>query len=221
MKTNRKFELTDETFTFPSGLVLRRIRALRDIKRHCVNKGDLGGFVESEKNLSQVGQSWVGGEAKVYGSAWVYGKCLISKSAKVFGDARVHGNAWIHGKAKVYGEARVSQKARVRDTAHIYDYAQVKGHALVSGVTKISGNSVVLDGDQILNKDEQASCAAEGENPTAIQHSVLEVNLLADLPEQEADTLLEALVERSVVRREFNASQERLVQLRKVINSFK
>lgn len=44
-------------------------------------KGDLGGFVEKESNLSHDGKAWVCGDAKVWGNA------------EVCGDAEVWGNA--------------------------------------------------------------------------------------------------------------------------------
>lgn len=90
---------------------LYRIKALKDFGH--VKKGDLGGFIESEKNLSQDG------------NAWIYG------DARVFGDAEVSGNAKVYGNAEVYGDAIV------------YGDAKVSGHARVSGHDWISGNSEV------------------------------------------------------------------------------
>ena len=45
----KKYKLTDETIKH-KGRVLRRIEALKDFAD--VKKGDKGGFVESENNLS-------------------------------------------------------------------------------------------------------------------------------------------------------------------------
>ena len=60
----KKYELTDETMEV-CGRTLHRIRALRDIGTN-VKKDDLGGFIESESNLSQDDDGWVFGEAMVY-----------------------------------------------------------------------------------------------------------------------------------------------------------
>ena len=38
-----------------------------------VKKGNLGGFVNSEENLSHDGNCWVYGNARVYGNAKVHG----------------------------------------------------------------------------------------------------------------------------------------------------
>ena len=53
---NQKYEITD--IVHPQYPWLHRIRALRDV-REDVHAGDLGGFVQSEENLSQEGQCWV------------------------------------------------------------------------------------------------------------------------------------------------------------------
>lgn len=79
-----KYELTDETIDV-SGTTLHRIKALKDFGN--VKKGELGGYVESEYNLSQIGNCWVYGNARVCGDAWVYG------NAELCGNARVYGNA--------------------------------------------------------------------------------------------------------------------------------
>ena len=73
---NNKYEFTEETISW-DGKILHRIKALRTIEG-IVNKGDLGGLLEAEDNLS------------IGGNAWVYG------DAKVYDNARVSGNAWVY-----------------------------------------------------------------------------------------------------------------------------
>ena len=60
-----KFKLTAEKKEW-FGITLYRIEALIDFND--VKKGDKGGFLEKESNLSQVsGNAWVYGDARVYG----------------------------------------------------------------------------------------------------------------------------------------------------------
>jgi len=80
----KKYELTSET-KIVFGHILYRIKALSSFG--CVSAGDLGGFLESEKNLSQNGNAWVFGNAEVYGDA------RVSGDARVYGDARASGDA--------------------------------------------------------------------------------------------------------------------------------
>ena len=84
----KKYEFTGETKEI-GGKILHRIRALIDIPEHDVKAGDLGGWIEAERNLSQNGAAWVTGEALVMDSAWV------TDSARVTGSARVMGSAWV------------------------------------------------------------------------------------------------------------------------------
>lgn len=60
-----KYELTKNTKVV-DGKTLYQIRAIKDFGD--VDKGDLGGWIEAEKNLSQEGNCWVSGDARVYGT---------------------------------------------------------------------------------------------------------------------------------------------------------
>lgn len=61
----KKFELTEEFIINNSGIKLYRIKALKDFSD--VKKGDFWGYVQQERNLSQFGNAWVCGDAKVFG----------------------------------------------------------------------------------------------------------------------------------------------------------
>ena len=130
----KKFELTAEFVTNVFGKKLFRIKAL--VAFGNIEKGELGGFIEKEDNLSHDGDAWVFGNARVSGNARVYddaqvsgdarvyGNAQVSGNARVYDDAQVYGNAQVSGDARVYGNAQVSGDARVYDDA---DYAVVKG----------------------------------------------------------------------------------------------
>ena len=116
----KKYKLTDETIQV-FGHTLHRIEALTHFSD--VYKGDKGGFVESEDNLSQKGDCWIYGTAKVYGNAMVYG------NAEVYGDASVYNNARISDNAKVCGDAKV------------FGGAVIHGRAVIGGDAKVANNS--------------------------------------------------------------------------------
>ena len=159
MKVKKKYELTSETIKF-NGVTLHRIKALKDFSD--VKAGDLGGWVEEEENLSQMGDSWIYSNAKVYGDAQVYGNAkvcgdaMVCGSAKVCGDtkvcdnAEVCGNVYIYGSAEVYGHAKVYDNAIVYGKAQVYDYARVFDFALVCGSAEICGNAEVYDNAKIF-----------------------------------------------------------------------
>lgn len=140
----KKYELTSETKVI-NGVELHRIKALKSFGS--VKKGELGGWVESEKNLSQYGDAWVFKNAKVYrnakvrGDAWVSGNAEVGGDAKVFGHAVVVGNAWVDDKAEVCGDAKVDGDAKVCGNAKVYGNATVGGKAEVCGNAKVDDNA--------------------------------------------------------------------------------
>jgi len=169
MKTEKKYELTDETIEI-DGHVLHRIRAVRDFTLNDgteIKKGDLGGFLEKEDNLSHEGNCWVYDNAKVFSDACVYGNAQVFNNAWVAGDAHVHmrarifedahvtgdasvcDSASVHGKAYIYGSAAIQNNAHVSgdvtvcDIARIYDNAWVSGYANIFGDVRICGRAVV------------------------------------------------------------------------------
>lgn len=78
---DKKYKLTSnkkEHF----GRTLYQIEALKDFGD--VLKGDKGGYIEKEANLSQEDKAWVYGNANVYGEAQVYGNAQVSGEARVF-----------------------------------------------------------------------------------------------------------------------------------------
>jgi carbonic anhydrase/acetyltransferase-like protein (isoleucine patch superfamily) len=138
----RKYEITNETH--PNNKNLKRIRALKDFSN--VKRGELGGFIESEKNLDQEGNCWLSGNAKVFrnavvsGDAVVSGNAVVSGYAKVYGDAVVSHNAVVSWNAVVSGDAVVSWNAVVYGDAEVSGYAKVYGDAVVSDNAQVYGD---------------------------------------------------------------------------------
>ena len=132
-----KYEMLQDDKIEVSGHILYRIRALKDFKG--AKAGDLGGYIEGEKNLSHRNNCWVYGSAYVYDNAHVYGNARVCDSTCVFGNARVYGSAYVFGNAHVFGNARVCDNACVFDNAHVY------GNARVCDSTCVYGNAHVYD----------------------------------------------------------------------------
>ena len=90
----KKYKLTEE-YTTIGDKKLYRIEALKDFSN--VKKGDKGGFVESEYNLSQYNNCWIHDDAIVYSSAKICDNAIIYGDARVFGNARICDNAMVFG----------------------------------------------------------------------------------------------------------------------------
>ena len=144
----KKYKLTDETINV-NGKTLYRIKSLKDFGN--VKKGDKGGFVEKEENLSQSGDCWVYDNAKVYNNAKVFDYADIYGNAEIFGNAIVSGNARVYGNAKVYHYAMVYDDAEVCDNAIISGNAEVYHDAAVYGNARVFGNAEICGKAEIAN----------------------------------------------------------------------
>ena len=147
---NDKFRLTNEKMIY-NGHTLYRIQALADIpvermfvKPKVIKAGTLGGWVESEFNLSILDSSWIADEAKVYGDASVDGGALIAENAEVFDFAEVSGGTHVCGNAKIYGNAVVYGSALIRGNARIFDDAIIVGSCYISDNAMINEKAVIL-----------------------------------------------------------------------------
>ena len=159
----KKYKLRNDLKLTHQGRTLYRIEALRSFGY--IRKGDLGGYIEKEKNLSHYGNSWIYGDAQVYGNAQVYGDAQVCGNAQVYGnaqvcvhaqvweDAQIYGNCWVYGNARVYGKTFVYGNAEIYGDAEIYENAQVDGNA------EICGNAVITKGqDYYVCKNIWSNC---------------------------------------------------------------
>ena len=175
-----------QDFSYP----LYRVRALKYFRAGAnggqnapveVFPGQLGGFVSSEKNLSQRGDCWIAdsafaiGDSVVTDNAYLGGKAVISGGALLGEDAYVTGSASVLWGATVAGKANLTDRARlcgktivrgyatVRDDAVCGGESIVQGHALVEGLAAVLGSSLIegevhisgrlLFGDKAVIKD--------------------------------------------------------------------
>ena len=81
---NRKYEiLKDEKNTIKwKGRTLHRIKSLRDFGD--VEKGDIGGFVENEDNLSHEGNCWIYDNAKAMDNSRLRGNSKMRDYSKMY-----------------------------------------------------------------------------------------------------------------------------------------
>lgn len=143
--STKKYKIVKSKSIVYNGRTLYRIRALREVtisRGVAIKVGDIGGFVESENNLSQEDICWIFDDAKVYENA------IVSDTAWVFGNAKIYGNAKICEKAQIYGNAEVKGDACIC------------GSSLVCNVAEIGKNKKIKNGKYIfksLNVDETLS----------------------------------------------------------------
>lgn len=112
----KKYELLpDPGATLKDGTILYRIRALRTFGEVWpVEAGELGGWLQSEDNLSQEGDCWV------YSTAMVIEQARVSEDARIcssliFGQARVSGSCSVYNDAQIGGTSVVTGKLGIVD----------------------------------------------------------------------------------------------------------
>ena len=153
MATDRRYELVkDDTITANCHVyILYRVRALRDFGD--VRAGDLGGYIEDEKNLAQDGSAWV------YEGGVVYGDAYIRNNARIYG-GEIYGGVIrggvisggeIYGGVILGGEILggvISDNARIDGGeitgGKICNHAHISGGLILGGV--IRGNAHIGGG---------------------------------------------------------------------------
>ena len=164
---NKKYELLNIAIKSTNGTVVRRVQALQDIINSegvtIARVGELGGWIENERNLSHSGGAWVAdsaivsGEARVLEDAVVNGNARVSGEACITNQALVTGNAWVTGHAVVAGNAivgdssRVLEYAKVIQGARLYNTSVARGMSRVGGTVYLTKNNVASGFDLIFN----------------------------------------------------------------------
>ena len=150
---NNKYRLIPEDCKINYGRKLYRIEALKNFG--VVKAGELGGYIESENNLSFDGKAWVCENAEVFDDARICNDALINGNARIYGNAIVSNKAAVGGNALIYGNALICDEACVYDKAYVYgnvlvcNNAIIRGNAVVSGNARIEGNALICENARV------------------------------------------------------------------------
>lgn len=146
----KKFELTDKIIIFQDKK-LHRIRALMDFGD--VKKGDFGGFVEFERNLSNNHSSWIYDDAKAVGGSYV------GDSAKLRHQSLARDFARITWHSELQGNSMAGDCVEVRGNAVVGGSSVVGGHMVIEEFARVGGYTRLLSdgclrGRAYVNSDE-------------------------------------------------------------------
>lgn len=158
MENTAKYEFTGETRIINNNGSEHEVKRIRALKRFQpptmleeVNIGDLGGWIETENNLSQNGLCWVDEEAVAIESAvvkddaYVCGNGVICENAVICGRGTVDENAVVEGNAIICDDAEAFEHAKISGYVTIKGNVQIRGLACLIGLNK--ENRTVIDGD--------------------------------------------------------------------------
>lgn len=163
-----KFELVKENtkIAYNSNneeITLYQIRALRDftcpfklnpdgeiLDQTPVKKGDLGGYVQKEENLSHEGGCWIFEEAEVRDNGRVEGNARLAGRSLVRDNAVVKGYSCLAANAYVWGNAVLDGATQMKGLVSIGGNSRTNGYVSINGNSQVRGDSV-LDGNIFLN----------------------------------------------------------------------
>lgn len=142
----KKYEMATNYTLNVDGQTLCRVRALIDFilaNGKQVHAGDLGGYIESERNLSQEGKCWVGGNSWVMNGGKVTENGLADEEALVDYSV-VSGDAIARGHSQLLSGSELTENAVAEENAFI-ERSKVSGHAIATGDVWIVDGSELTD----------------------------------------------------------------------------
>lgn len=144
-------------------ITLYQIRALRDftcpyklnpdgeiLDQTLVKKGELGGYVEKEENLSHEEGCWIFEEAEVRDNARVEGNARLVGRSLVKDNAVVKGYSCLATNAYVWGNAVLDGATQMKGYVSIGGNSTTNGYVCIHGECQVRCDSV-LDGHIFLN----------------------------------------------------------------------
>lgn len=145
----KKYEFTGETMEY-EGKILQRIRYIAPVRGVSIQKGDLGGWIEGEHNLSHDGDSSVLEEAKVFDNARVEDNAVASGCAIVKDSAVIKGLSHVFSESIIGADTVVSGKTWICGRSEIFFFSTIYKQQKIN-FPNIFGNS------QIYNTEIQAT----------------------------------------------------------------
>lgn len=150
---NKKYEiLMDEENTIEwKGHTLHRIKALRDFND--VRKGDIGGYVEKEKNLSHYGDCWIYDDAKamdnsrvydnsaMYDDSEMYDNSIMCNNSKMYDNSEMHGNTEMHSNSIMCDNSKMYNYSEMHDDSRMYDYSEMYGDSRLYGDSELNNKA--------------------------------------------------------------------------------
>ena len=140
----RKYEIIKDknSSIVLNGSKLYRIKALQNFND--VHEGDIGGYVESDKNLSHEGDCWIYDDSKAYDNATISDNAIVKNSSSVMDNAYVVSNSVIDGNSIISGNSKIFDNCKVSDKSTVSGNSILKSN--VSIESSIIKDNVIIDG---------------------------------------------------------------------------
>ena len=186
--SSRKYEILPDVITLDDPrrskpVELHQIRALRNVGS-TVRKGDYGGLIESESNLSQDGECWVCMDAIVWGNARIYenafiggnlGRCDMGlEGCEMWGRVNICDNAQVYGNALVAAGSRVKEYGKVYGNATVFMTGEVSGNAQVHENGSVTLGGKVKDNARVFENGTVTDLAVVGGDACVLGNATIQ-----------------------------------------------
>jgi carbonic anhydrase/acetyltransferase-like protein (isoleucine patch superfamily) len=141
---------------------VEKFRIMGGAVNYLIEKGTIGGWIESEKNL--IGMGWICEDGAVFDDAVVKNSAMIGcrmnninevfktthPKTLVYGNTIVKDSGFIEGYSDIYGDCQISGEAHIY-TALVYGNCNICGDSYVGERSIIRDNAIVCSGAYIVN----------------------------------------------------------------------
>ena len=129
------------------GHILYRIKALRNFGD--VKKGDIGGFVESEYNLSHEGNCWIYNNAKAMDNSRIYDNSKMYNNSKMYGHSEMHDNSEMYEDSVMYNDSRIYDNSAMYNNSKMRDNSVMYNNSKMCNNSEMHNNSMLCDNSRM------------------------------------------------------------------------
>ena len=149
---DKKYEiLMDKENTIEwEGRTLHRIRALKDFRN--VRKGDTGGYVENEYNLSQEGDCWIYDEAKAMDNSRMYDNSVMYDYSEMYDYSTMYNNSRMYDYSEIHDSSIMHDNGRMYNNSRMYDYSEIHDSSIMYDNGRMYNDSEMYGDSELNNK---------------------------------------------------------------------
>lgn len=137
-------ENTKEVYDGKHLVTLYQIKAMKDIPKHGVKMGDIGGWIQDTSNLSHEGNAWIDKDSMVYGESVVKDDAII-KDSLITGKTEVSHNSSIIS-SQIKGEKSIIKDNAQLFMVKVFHQLKAEGNCFLQRV-KVEGEAIIKSED--------------------------------------------------------------------------
>lgn len=126
----KKYEITERCLEDSRGNTLFQIKALKAFGH--IKKGQFGGYIQSEHNLSQSGNCWIYPNASVSDTAKVMHNATLRDYSSLKENSRAYNNTILLDNASLEGDACIAGNVVIKGDSRMEGHSSAEGEDLIT-----------------------------------------------------------------------------------------